>query len=277
MQCFTNYDSGSRKVCYQKLLDSSGDWSSSLETRFALLGNSCQQLLDLGDGSAGVQSFGAGLGAVHDGVASVNTERIPESVKSLRLLSISAVNDPSVGLHQNSRAQVSVSIPPVAGARCTAASTENTLIESIQLCSVSNTLQRLLRISLLHLLLILSLEPGLNTPVLLVEVVHIRHQVLDNIHVRKRIDFGGFVISFNLGQTGESVHTSNIHGARSTDSLSARSSECETRIHFILDFDQSIQDHGTTVVEVNLIVLHLGLCSRLFRIPSVDGKSLLLL
>ena len=69
----------------------------------------------------------------------------------------------------------------------------------------------------------------------------------------------------------------NIHGARSTDSLSARSSECETGIHFILDLDQSVQDHGAAVVEVNLIVLHLWLSSWLFWVPSVDGEGLFLL
>ena len=35
-----------------------------------LLGDARQQLLDLGDGTAGVEALGAGLGAVHDGVAS---------------------------------------------------------------------------------------------------------------------------------------------------------------------------------------------------------------
>ena len=37
---------------------------------FSLLADAGQQLLDLGDRPAGVQSLGAGLGAVHDSVAS---------------------------------------------------------------------------------------------------------------------------------------------------------------------------------------------------------------
>ena len=69
----------------------------------------------------------------------------------------------------------------------------------------------------------------------------------------------------------------NIHGARSTDALPARPPECQTGIHLILDLDQRIQDHGSTVVEVNLVVLHLGLGPGLFWIPSVDGEGLLLL
>jgi len=202
------------------LLHSSGHRRSSLESRFSLLGDTSQELLDLSDGSARVQTLGAGLGAVHDGVTSVDTEGVSEPVQSLCLLSISTVNDPSVGLHQNSWTQISVSIPPVAGAGSATASTEDTLVQSVQLGSVSNTLEDLL-VSVLHALLVLSLQPGLDTPVLFIEVVHIRNQVFDNVHVRQRINLGSLVIGFNLGQTGEGIYTSNIHGARSTDALPA--------------------------------------------------------
>ena len=40
----------------------------SFQPGLALIGNSGQQLLDLGDGSAGVQSLGASLGTVHNGM-----------------------------------------------------------------------------------------------------------------------------------------------------------------------------------------------------------------
>jgi hypothetical protein len=43
---------------------------------------------------------------------------------------------------------------------------------------------------------------------LLVEVVHVRDQVLHDVHVRKRIDLGGLVVSLNLGETGKGVHAS---------------------------------------------------------------------
>ena len=39
-------------------------------TLYYLLCDARQQLLDLGDGAAWVEALGAGLGAVHDGVAS---------------------------------------------------------------------------------------------------------------------------------------------------------------------------------------------------------------
>ena len=54
--------------------------------------------------------------------------------------------------------------------------------------------------------LVISLEPGLDGAVLLVEVVHVRHQILHNIHVGKRIDLCGFVICVDLGQASEGVY-----------------------------------------------------------------------
>ena len=52
------------------LLGSPGDGGGAGKARLSLLSDTGQQLLDLGDGSAGVEALGAGLGAVHDGVTS---------------------------------------------------------------------------------------------------------------------------------------------------------------------------------------------------------------
>ena len=53
-----------------RLVSGSGDGSCSCQSWLSLLGDTSQQLLDLSDGSAGVETLGAGLGAVHDGVTS---------------------------------------------------------------------------------------------------------------------------------------------------------------------------------------------------------------
>merc|ERR1719180_341823 len=47
--------------------------------------------------------------------------------------------------------------------------------------------------------------------------------------------------------------------------------------HLILDLDEGVQHHGAAVVQVHLVLLHPGLVSRLFGVPSVDGKGLLFL
>ncbi|KAJ4956176.1 hypothetical protein NE237_012959 [Protea cynaroides] len=44
-------------------------------------------------------------------------------------------------------------------------------------------------------------------------------------------------------------------------------------VHFVLDLDESIEDHGTAFLKINLEVLQLGL-GRILRIPSVDGEGL---
>ena len=52
------------------LLGGPGDGRRPAQPRLPLLRDPRQQLLDLGDGAAGVEALGAGLGAVHDGVTS---------------------------------------------------------------------------------------------------------------------------------------------------------------------------------------------------------------
>ena len=50
------------------LLRGLGDGRGPLQPGLSLRGDAGQQFLDLGDSSAGVETLGTGLGAVHDGV-----------------------------------------------------------------------------------------------------------------------------------------------------------------------------------------------------------------
>ena len=61
---------------------------TDLQARLSLVGDACQQLLDLGDGLSRVEALGAGLRAVHDGVASVHGEGVPQLVQPGSLLLI---------------------------------------------------------------------------------------------------------------------------------------------------------------------------------------------
>jgi len=54
--------------------------------------------LDLGDGLGGVEALGAGLGAIHDGMAAVEPERILEIVEAVTGRLVAAVLQPAVGL-----------------------------------------------------------------------------------------------------------------------------------------------------------------------------------
>ena len=66
-------------------------------------------------------------------------------------------------LHKDSRAQVSVTIPPVAGTGGGAAGAQDALVQAVQLGSVVNALQDLL-LAMVHLVLVVSLQPGLDAP-----------------------------------------------------------------------------------------------------------------
>src|ERR1700719_4675147 len=59
------------------------------------------QLLDLGDRLCRIEALGAGLGAVEDGVAAIEAERILEIVEPLASRRVAAVDDPAIGLQQH--------------------------------------------------------------------------------------------------------------------------------------------------------------------------------
>lgn len=75
-------------------------------------------------------------------------------------------------------------------------------------------------------------------------------------------------------QTSQSVDTIDIHGTRPTDTLSTTPSESQSRIDLVLDADQSVQHHGSRLVEIEGVALHLGLGGGLIRVPAVDVESL---
>ena len=64
---------------------------------------------------------------------------------------------------ENRRQVLPVAVPPVARAGGAAAGTEDALVQSVQLGPVPDTLEQLL-VAVLHTGLVISLEPGLDTP-----------------------------------------------------------------------------------------------------------------
>lgn len=74
-------------------------------------------------------------------MATVNAEGILQLAQTLRGVLVTRVDDPAIGLHQHSRAQILLGIPPVRWARCGAASAQNTLVQTIQLETILHRLQ----------------------------------------------------------------------------------------------------------------------------------------
>lgn len=78
--------------------------------------------------------------------------------------------------------------------------------------------------------------------------------------MRKGVDLGrGCSVLGDTAETGKGVDTVNVHGARAANSLTARATESECGVLLVLDLDEGIEHHWSTLVEVDLVCLELGL------------------
>ena len=204
-------------------------------------------VLDLGNGLGGVEMLRAGLRAVEDAVASVQLEGVVQRLETLLGELVTRVVDPAESLLEDSGTEVLLGVPPVARARSRAACAENALVHTIKLSAVLLRLQGLLTL----LSGSLTLQPGLDGSVLLVEVEHVRDEVLDNVHVRKRVDLGDRGLGVNVSQAREGVGSVNVHGARAANSLTARAAERQSGVDLVLDLDQRIENHRAALSEVD--------------------------
>ena len=64
-----------------------------------------------------------------------------------------------------------------------------------------------------------------------------------------------------------------VHGARSTNTFSARSSEGKSRIKVFLDIDERIKIQGGHFFEIDVIADVFGLIFGIFRIVLVDQET----
>mmetsp|Transcript_27661 Transcript_27661/g.56785 ORF Transcript_27661/g.56785 Transcript_27661/m.56785 type:complete len:215 (-) Transcript_27661:230-874(-) len=170
-------------------------------------------------------------------------------------------------LHEHGGAEVRVRVPPVGRAAGGAARAQDALVHAVQLLAVHLGLEVLplpLRFGGL------GLEPRLNRGVLLREVGHVGHQVLDHVHVRQGVDLHrcsrGLV---DVRQAGQGVAAVNVHGAGPADPFAAASAEAKRGVEFILDFQKSIEDHGAAFVRVDGVSADVWFLV-LVRVISVD-------
>jgi len=80
-------------------------------------------------------------------------------------------------------------VPPIRGARSGAASAENALVHPVELLAFLGGLQKFA-----FFWWIVILQERLDGLILLIELSKIRDEILDNVHVWKRIDFGVFAL-----------------------------------------------------------------------------------
>lgn len=77
-----------------------------------------------------------------------------------------------------------------------------------------------------------------------------------------------------LTQAGQRVHAIDVHGAATTDTLSATPAEGQSRIQLVLDAHQGVEHHGSGLVEVESVGLHARLFGRGVGVPAVNLEGL---
>ena len=212
-----------------------------------------------------VQALRTSASAVENRVATVERERVLQTLTTLSTMRVTRVSHPAVSLHEDGRAKVRVTIPPVRWAcRCTA-STENALVQTIEMAALFWALQILAtarwRAS--------RLQVWLNTAVLLVELCEIRNQVLDNVSVWERVNVALTRIAIDAAQASERVHTINVHRTASANTLTARATESQGRVLFVLDLQKRIKNHRSGLVQVDVVGFHVRLLRWVFWVLGV--------
>eukprot|EP00451_Oxyrrhis_marina_P049425 CAMPEP_0204468360 /NCGR_PEP_ID=MMETSP0471-20130131/10450_1 /ASSEMBLY_ACC=CAM_ASM_000602 /TAXON_ID=2969 /ORGANISM="Oxyrrhis marina" /LENGTH=586 /DNA_ID=CAMNT_0051470169 /DNA_START=118 /DNA_END=1878 /DNA_ORIENTATION=- len=227
-------------------------------------------LLEDCNGFSRVQTLGAAVGAVHDAVAPVQLHGVVNPGQALLGELVTGIRHPPVRLHEHGRTQVVLRVPPVRRARCHAARTQDALVHAIQFCAVILGLQKL---PLTLGLGLLALQPRLNGLVVVVEVGKVRDQILDDIGMGQGLDLDGFGRRFNVQQACKPILAVDVHGTRTTDALTATSSESQSGIHLVLDLDQPVQHHGAASRKIDVVLLQTRLPSNL-GVISVDLERL---
>jgi len=205
-------------------------------------------------------------------MAAIDRIMVLKFLHSLLGLLVAGVYHPSVGLHQDGWTQIFVAVPPVRGAGSSAAGAQDALVHSVQLSPIFHGL--VMR-DFPELLLTFALKVRLDLFVLIVEVGHVWHEILDDIHVREGVNFGRFgSAGVDSAETGQSVGAVDVHGATAADALAARPAEGQSRVQLVLNLDQTIQNHWTARVKVNFVGLFVGFLSRDVWVPSVNVEFL---
>lgn len=75
-------------------------------------------------------------------------------------------------------------------------------------------------------------------------------------------------------QASQRVHPVDVHGAATADTLSATPAESQGGVQLVLDADQGVENHGSGLVQVELVSLHARLLGRLVGIPPVNLEGL---
>jgi hypothetical protein len=92
--------------------------------------------------------------------------------------------------------------------------------------------------------------------------------------VREWVDFRVLALgAVDAAEARECVLAIDVHRTRATDTLAARATEGERRVDLVLDLDEGVEDHGSTLVQVDLVRLKDWLLRRLVWVLSQRSVS----
>src|SRR6516225_4295200 len=141
--------------------------------------------LELSDRFRRVETLRARLGAVHDGVAAVEPERILEIVEPFAGGFIARILDPARSLQERGRSEEALAVPPIARAGGRAAGANNALIKPVELLAVLVALPPFLLRRPRS-----ALQPRLARGIMSVEIGDVADQALHHGPMRQRIALG---------------------------------------------------------------------------------------
>src|SRR5208282_5336518 len=95
-----------------------------------------QRPLEISDDLRRVEVLWASLGAIQDGVAAVQAERVFQIVEPLAGRLVARVHDPALRLQQRGRPEIAVGIPPIARAGRRTAGAQDALVKPVELLPV---------------------------------------------------------------------------------------------------------------------------------------------
>ena len=202
-------------------------------------------------------------------MTAVKPERVLEIIEALARGFVARVHQPAVGGKQRRGPQVPIAVPPVAGAARRAAGAENTRRRLVDELLVFLALQPLA----IGRRRRPCLQPRLDRRVLRVEVRQIRHEILDDRHVRQRVDFHRALHVFDRLRARKCIAAVNVHRAAAADPLATGAAERQGRIDIVLDLDQRVENHGPTAVEIDFVGIDTGIGARV-GIVAVHGELL---
>lgn len=77
-----------------------------------------------------------------------------------------------------------------------------------------------------------------------------------------------------LTQASKGVLSIDVHGTAAANALPATPPEGQGGVQLVLDPDQRIEDHGSSLIEIQGVLLHTRLLGRCVGVPAVDLEGL---